>query len=172
MQRSFVSLSPQEALQVAISIEDRNAELYHHFAEMFTEFADEESLEIAAVFWEMAVEERGHSSLLKQKYAERYGDTECRVSEQDVIEIVEVPKLEKGDVFAPSSDGVPGRVRALKVALQAEAGAQQFYARLAERTPAGPLHDLFHDLAQMEDNHVAYLEAKLVKDSADKSSVH
>ena len=52
MQRSFVSLSPQEALQVAISIEDRNAELYHSFAELFTEFGDEESLDIAAVFWE------------------------------------------------------------------------------------------------------------------------
>src|SRR5579864_4919076 len=99
MQRKFVSLSPQEALQVAISIEDRNAGLYHRFAELFTEFADAESLEIATVFWEMAIEERGHSSLLRQKYAERYGDAVCQVSEQDLVEIVEAPKLEDGDVF-------------------------------------------------------------------------
>jgi len=171
MQRSFVSLSPQEALKVAISIEDRNAELYHRFAEMFTEFGDEESLDIAAVFWEMAVEERGHSSLLRQKYAERYGDLECRINEQDLVEMVEVPRLENGDVFASPENGVPGRVRALKVALQAENGAQRFYARLAEQTPAGALHDLFDDLAEMEDGHVSYLENKLAQDSAAETRV-
>ena len=47
MQRSFASLTAQEALHVGICIEDRNAELYHGFAELFTEFGDEESLEIA-----------------------------------------------------------------------------------------------------------------------------
>jgi len=171
MQRSFISLSPQEALQVAISIEDRNAELYHHFAEMFTEFVDQESLEIAAVFWEMAVEERGHASVLRQKYTERYGDSVCSITEQDLVEIVEVPKLESGDVFGPSTDCVPGRVRALTVALQAELRAQQFYGKLVERTPAGPLHDLFHDLAELEDGHVAFIEAKLAQDEAEQPSV-
>ena len=47
MKRSFASLNPQEALHVAIFIEERNAELYHQFADMFIEFADSESLEIA-----------------------------------------------------------------------------------------------------------------------------
>lgn len=171
MQRSFVSLNPQEALQVAISIEDRNAELYHRFAEMFTEFGDEESLEIAAVFWEMGVEERTHSSILRQNYTERYGDAVCPISEQDVVEIVEVPKLENGDMFAAGPGVTPGRVRALKVALRAEADAQQFYAQLAKQTPAGPLRDLFHDLAEMEDSHVGYLESKLVEDNVEKPSV-
>ena len=62
MKRSFASLDPQEALHVAIFIEERNAELYHRFAEMFVEFRDSESLEIASVFWEMAAEEKNHSS--------------------------------------------------------------------------------------------------------------
>ena len=171
MQRSFASLDPQEALQVAISIENRNADLYHRFAEVFTEFGDEESLEIAAVFWEMAVEERGHSSLLQQKYAERFGDSVCKITEQELVEIVEAPKLETGDVFAPGDDGIPGRLRALKVAFHAEAEAQQFYAGLAQQTPAGPLRDLFHDLAEMEDSHVAYLESKLARDVAEEPRV-
>ena len=171
MQRSFVSLNPQEALQVAISIEDRNAELYHRFAEMFTEFGDEESLEIAAVFWEMGIEERSHSSILKQNYIERYGDAACPITEQDVMEIVEAPKLENGDVFAAGHGVTPGRVRALNVALHAEADAQQFYSKLAKQTPAGPLRDLFQDLAEMEDSHVAYLESKLVQDDIEKPSV-
>ncbi len=171
MQRSFVSLSSQEALQVAISIEDRNAELYHRSAEMFTEFGDEESLEIAAVFWEMAIEERGHSSLLKQRYTEVYGDALCHLTEQDLVELVEVPKLENGDLFAPPGGMIPVRARALNVALQAEVDAQKFYERLAEQTPAGPLHILFQNLAQMEDSHVAYLEAKLAQDHADEPKV-
>lgn len=171
MPRSFVSLNPPEVLQVAISIENRNAELYHNFAEVFTEFGDKESLEIAAVFWEMAVEERGHSWQLKQKYAELYGNQPCSVTEEDLQEIVEVPKLDGENVFGPTSDGTPGRVRALKVALQAEIGAQQFYEKLAEETPKGPLQDIFNYLAKMEDNHVSYLEIKLAQNQIEQPSV-
>jgi rubrerythrin len=172
MQRSFESLSPQEVLQVAISIENRNAELYHNFAEMFTEFADKESLDIAAVFWEMAVEERGHSWQLKQKYAELYGDLMCSITEQELLEIIEVPKLESGNVLDPVADGMPGRVRALKVALQAEVGAQEFYQNLAERTPPGQLRDIFVYLASMEDSHVSYLATKLEQNQVEQPSVH
>jgi len=171
MQRSFVSLTPQEALQVAISIEDRNAELYHRFAEMFTEFGDKESLEIAAVFWEMAVEERGHSWQLKQRHAELYGDVAPTITEHDLAEIVEVPKLDDGDVFAAPNATVPGRVRALNVALQAELGAQAFYEKLVKQTPEGPLRDIFRYLGQMEDGHVTYLEQKLAQNQAEEPSV-
>ncbi len=170
MQRSFVSLSPQEVLQVAISIEDRNAELYHNFAQMFTEFGDPESLEIAAVFWEMAIEERSHSWQLKQKYTELHGELVPCITEQELMEIVEVPKLD-ANVLASPVEGVPGRVRALKVALQAELSAQQFYAKLVEQTPEGPLHDVFHYLAEMEDGHVTYLETKLEQNRAQEPSV-
>src|ERR1700757_4154449 len=94
MPRSFDSLSPQEVLQVAISIEERNAELYHNFAEMFTELGDKESLAISSVFWEMAIEERNHAWQLKQRQAELYGDQACSITEHDLAEIVELPKLD------------------------------------------------------------------------------
>jgi rubrerythrin len=171
MQRSIVSLNPPEVLQVAISIEDRNAELYHRFAEMFTEFGDKESLEIAAVFWEMAVEERSHSWQLKQRYTELYGELTTSITEHDTTEIVEVPKLDDGGIFAAPSPNVPGRVRALNVALQAELGAQQFYGNLAKQTPPGPLRDVFLYLGQMEDGHVTYLEQKLAQNQAEEPSV-
>ena len=45
MKRDFASLTAQEALHVAIFVEERNAEIYHQFAEMFAEFHDPESLE-------------------------------------------------------------------------------------------------------------------------------
>ncbi|MGA2902475.1 MAG: ferritin family protein [Candidatus Korobacteraceae bacterium] len=164
--KNFSSLSGQEALEIAISIEKRNAEIYHRFAEMFTEFGDEGSLEIAGVFWEMAVEERSHRALLQQKYTEQYGDSTCSLTEEDLVELIEVPRLENGDVFG-AGNAITARGRALRVALQAELSAQGFYAKLTEQTPPGPLRQVYCDLATMEDDHVASLEAKLAQDTAE-----
>ncbi len=164
MKRSFASLNPQEALHVAIFIEERNAELYHRFAEMFVEFRDSESLEIASIFWEMAVEEKNHSSLLQGKYLEQYGSSRCALTEEDLIEWIEVPKLEDGDVFAATREGRTTNVRdrALRVALTAELGAQRYYSHLVENTQEGPLRQLYGELAEMEDGHVAFIQRKLV----------
>jgi rubrerythrin len=164
MRRSFASLDPQEALHVAIFIEERNAELYHRFAEMFVEFRDSDSLEIASVFWEMAAEEKQHSSLLQTKYMEQYGSSRCALTEEDLIEWIEVPKLEDGDIFAPSRNGIknPVRERALQVALKAEQAAQNYYAGLMQNTREGPLRELYRELAEMEDSHVAYVQSKLI----------
>lgn len=170
MQRTFTSLTAPEALGIAISIEERNAEIYHRFAEVFTEFGDEESLEIASVFWEMAVEERGHHALLERKYWELYGVPERLYTEDDLVELIEVPKLNEGDVFAGGSD-LTARQRALQVALRAEMNAQQFYSRLVEQTPVSPLRETYQELAQMEDGHIAFLEAKLAQDEAEKPTV-
>jgi rubrerythrin len=163
MKRAFASLDPQEALHVAIFIEERNAEIYHRFAEMFVEFRDSDSLEIASVFWDMAVEEKHHSSLLQGKYTEQYGNASCSLTEEDLEDFIEVPKLDDGDVFAAvrSSERSNARGRALQVALTAETSAQRFYAGLAEQTPNGALQRLYRELAEMEDGHVAYIQRKL-----------
>ena len=164
MKRSFASLNPQEALHVAIFIEERNAELYHRFAEMFVEFRDSESLEIASIFWEMAVEEKNHSSLLQAKYTEEYGSSRCALTEEDLFEWIEVPKLEDGDVFAATREGRTTNVRdrALQVALKAELSAQRYYSGLVQNTQEGPLRRLYCELAEMEEGHVAYIQRKLV----------
>ena len=161
MKRSFTDLAPQEALHVAILIEQRNADIYSRFAEMFTEFGDEESLEVGAVFWEMAIEERGHHELLQQKYAVQYGSEECSLSEEDLVELIEVPRLESSDLFAEQSSPATARSRALQVAVDAETAAQRYYAELVKHTPSGPLHDVYQGLAEMEDGHVALLAAKI-----------
>ena len=164
MRRSFASLDPQEALHVAIFIEERNAELYHRFAEMFVEFRDSDSLEIASVFWEMAAEEKQHSSLLQTKYMEQYGSSRCALTEEDLVEWIEVPKLEDGDIFAPTPEGSESNVRerALRVALKAELAARRYYSDLTHNTPDGALRRLYRDLSEMEDEHVAYVQSKLV----------
>lgn len=170
MQRTFASLTAQEALGIAISIEERNAEVYHRFAEMFSEFGDQESLEIASVFWEMAVEERGHHAMLERKYWEQHGVPERLYTEDELVELIEVPRLNQGDVFEAGS-GLSARQRALQVALRAEANAQQFYSKLVEQAPDSPLRQTYRELAEMEDGHIAFLQAKLEQDEAEKPSV-
>ncbi len=166
MKRTFSSLTEQEALQVAVFIEERNAEIYHRFAEMFVEFRDSESLEMASVFWEMAAEERRHSTLLQENYQEAYGMKACALTDEDVYELVELPRLEEGNVFAETvTDGPGPRERALQVALKAETGARSFYHGLLETTREPRQRLLFSSLAEFEDEHVSYLERKLVEAS-------
>ncbi len=114
------------------------------------------------VFWEMAIEERRHGSLLRAKYSELYGGQRCTLSEENLVEFIEVPSLEDGDFFADEIGNlVSARDRALQVALKAEASALHFYSELAENRQPGPLRRIYQELAQMEDGHLRYLEEKL-----------
>jgi rubrerythrin len=173
MPRAFASLNSQEALHVAIYIEQRNAGIYQRFAEMFTEFRDPESLEMASVFWDMSVEEKRHQSVLQGKYQERYGQAGCALTEEDVHELIEVPKLEGSDIFAAvDANTASPRQRALRVALQAEQSAQNFYARLVGQTEDGALRRLYSELATMEDGHVTYLHGALAAAVDQETGVH
>ncbi len=180
MKRNFTALDPSQVLHLAIFIEERNAQIYHHFAELFVEFGDPESIEIANVFWEMAIEERRHSSLLQAKHAEFFGDAPCTLTEEDLVEFIEVPRLDSDLLADDACNRLHARDRALKVALQAEVAAQLFYSSLAEKAQPGPMRQIYQQLAQMEDGHVEYLEAKLERnfsqdpaaDSAGQTSIH
>src|ERR1700757_1435041 len=136
MKREFTSLTPQEALHVAIFIEERNADLYQQFAELFAEFKDPDSLEIAQVFWDMSNEERSHGTMLQERYFDRYGTQACVVTEEDIYEILEVPKLEGGELFAITRGNVSiaPRTAALQVGVEAEQTALRYYTHLVERT--------------------------------------
>ena len=172
MKRSFISLSPQEALHVAIFIEERNAELYHRFAEMFVEFRDVESLEIAGVFWDMAVEEHHHSTRLQTLFGERFGNSACSVTEEDIHEFIEVPSLDDGNVLKQVASPVPARERALQVALKAEQAARKFYADITEHTTDAKLRKLYRELAEFETDHVEFLERKLSETTAENDHMN
>jgi len=164
MKRSFQDLSPQEALHVAIFIEERNAELYHRFAEMFVEFRDLESLEIASIFWDMAVEERHHSTMLQDRYGQLYGNSACAITEEDIQEIVKLPRLEDGGVLSvPKDERIPARERALNVALSAENQARRFYSSLADATGDPSLQKVYRSLSEFETDHVEFLERKMAE---------
>ena len=165
MKREFSSLTSQEALHVAIFIEERNAELYGQFAEMFAELKDPESLEIAQVFWDMSTEERGHGTRLQELYFERYGTQACVVTEDDIREMIEVPRLENSDIFAlaRTQGAVSPRKAALQIALDSERAAQRYYAQLVEKTRDRALRQTYTELASFEADHTQYLEKRLAE---------
>ena len=163
MKREFTSLTAQEALHVAIFIEERNAELYRQFAELFAEFKDPDSLEIAQVFWDMSNEERSHGTMLQERYFDRYGTQACVVTEEDICEMLEVPKLESGELFAVGRGHatlVP-RKAALQVALDAEETAMRYYSQLVERTSDRNLRAMYAELVNFEADHTEFLRRRL-----------
>jgi len=163
MKRDFASLSTQEALHVAIFIEERNAEIYHQFAEMFAEFRDPESLEIAAAFWDMATEERKHGTTLQKRYFERWGTRPCAVTEEDISDFIEVPRLESGEIFTISKlkVGRSPREMALEIAMEAEQNALRYYHRLSETTDDEELKALYKEFVDFEAGHTDWIEKKL-----------
>ena len=163
MKRDFASLTAQEALHVAIFIEERNAEIYHQFGEMFAEFGDPESLEIATTFWDMVNEEREHGTLLQKRYFDRYGTRPCSVTEEDIGDFIEVPRLENGEIFTFSQlkVGRSPRQMALEIAVAAEQNAVRYYTRLAETTEDPDLRSLYRELMDFEANHSGWLEKKV-----------
>ncbi len=165
MKREFTSLTPQEALHVAIFIEERNAELYQQFSELFADFKDPDSLEIAQVFWEMAQEERRHGTVLQDKYFDRYGTQACVVTEEEIREMIEVPRLENSDIFAlaRTKGAVSPRRTALQIALEAEQSAQRYYARLVQSTHDPKLRAIYTELAQFETDHTDALAKRLAE---------
>ncbi|HEY1272076.1 MAG TPA: ferritin family protein [Terriglobales bacterium] len=163
MKRDFASLTPQEALHVAIFIEERNAEIYHQFAELFAEFHDPESLEIASTFWDMANEERQHGTALQKRYFDRYGTRSCSVTEDDIRDFIEVPQLENGNIFTLSKlkVGPSPRERALEVAIAAEQAAVRYYTRLGELTEDPEMRTMYREFVDFESGHTDWLQKKM-----------
>lgn len=163
MKRDFASLTAQEALHVAVFIEERNANIYSQFAEMFAEFRDPESLEIAAAFWEMSNDERRHGTMLQKRYYDRYGTRPCAVTEDDIADLIEVPRLENGEIFTISKMkvGRSPREMALDIALTAEDSATRFYRRLAQSTKDAELKAVYEEFVALEAGHSNWLEQKV-----------
>lgn len=163
MKREYSSLSPQEALHLAISVEERNGGLYRQFADLFRSFGDRDSVEMAEVFLGLADEEGHHEFLLQQRYMARYGDDCCNLTEEDIRPLIELPRLADGSIFAIARAGaatIP-ETHALEVALAAELSARRFYAQMLQYTEDPELRGLYHELGEFEDAHVAMLSRRM-----------
>lgn len=163
MKREYSSLSPQEALHLAIFVEERNGGLYRQFADLFRGFGDRDSLEMAEVFLNLADEESRHEALLQERYLARYGDAFCGVTEEDIRPLVELPRLANGGIFAIARAGattIPEN-HVLEVALAAEVSARRFYVQMLQYTEDPELRILYSELGEFEDAHVAMLSRRM-----------
>lgn len=163
MKRDFASLTAREALHVAIFIEHRNADIYRQFGDLFDGFNDPESDEIAATFWDMAEEEDRHGTQLRQRYDNRFGSAPCAITEEEIRDSIELPKFDRGDIFAIARaqvSRVPSN-KAFEIALAAEQSALKFYTRLCEVTDDPELHDLYEELAADEGDHTRALRKRM-----------
>jgi rubrerythrin len=161
--RSFASLTIQEGLHVAMQIEARNARIYEQFAELFRSFPDVDSQTIAAVFSEMAGEEYAHGSELHARYTAHFGDAPCNVRVDDIEDLVELPRVPDGSIFAIARSGaatVPP-IQAFAIALAAEEGAVRFYGRLAGTTEDPELSFFYQELGHFEAEHVGELRQRI-----------
>jgi len=172
--RYFASLTVQEGLYIAMQIEARNAGIYEQFAELFRSFPDSDSQTIASVFTDMAEEEYAHGTELQQRYSLRFGDAPCDVSLDQLQDLVELPQVPDGSIFAIARTGaatVPCN-QALAIALAAEEGALRFYGRLAAVTEDPELSFFYQELGRFEADHVGELRRKMefARDSSNGES--
>jgi rubrerythrin len=120
----------------------------------------------------MAEEEERHGVVLQERYSERYGQHATLISEEEIRDKIEVPKIVTGEIFAIARAQVSQvpRNRAFEIALAAERSAMKFYTRLLETTDDAGLRSLYEELASDEDDHVRTLQKKITSGNRSASA--
>src|SRR5258708_2659815 len=145
--RSFDSLSEQEILALAISLEEEDARIYEDFAEgLQANFPAQ-----AAQFKELRMEEDGHRHRLLDLYRQRYGDHIPLIRRQDVKGFVS-----RKPIWLVRPLGLPA-VR--KEAELMELETKRFYEKAARRATDAGIRQLLGDLAEEERRHSQTAEA-------------
>src|SRR5437764_11608628 len=139
--RSFQSLSEQEILALAISLEEEDARIYGDFAE---------GLEVnypatAAVLKEMLAEEDGHRHRLIELYRQKFGEHIPLIRRQDV----------KGFVNRKPTWLVRplGLAAVRKQTELMELETKRFYEKAIQQSTDAGIRQLLGDLAEEERKH-------------------
>jgi rubrerythrin len=140
--RTFDSLSEQEILALAISLEEEDARIYDDFADGLKETYPAQ----AAKFNELRADEDGHRHRLLDLYRQRFGD--------------HVPLIRRHDVKGFVSRKPVWLVRPLGLtavrnqAALMEVETKRFYEAAARRATDAGIRQLLGDLAEEERKHV------------------
>jgi len=139
--RSFDTLSQQEVLALAISLEEEDERIYADFAEGLRE----QYPSTAKVFEGMREEESGHRRRLLDLYREKFGEHIPLIRRQDVKGFVQ---------RRPIWLAHPLRLNAIRnQAAAMEEEVRRFYEKAAARATDVSIRQLLDDLAEVERTH-------------------
>ncbi|MGA9452049.1 MAG: iron exporter MbfA [Verrucomicrobiia bacterium] len=144
--KTFDSLTGQEILALAISLEEEDARIYEDFADgLHVNYPEQ-----AAKFREMRHEEDGHRHRLLELYKSRFGDHVPHIRRQDVRGFVD-----RKPVWLVRPLGLK---TVQKTAETMEVETKRFYEAAARRTTDTGIRQLLGDLAEEERNHAHVAE--------------
>ncbi len=148
----FRSLTLQDALDLALSIEEEAKERYEQFAKIT---GGRYAGDAADMFRQMAGYEARHWSDLDRKRRELFGSAPRRVT-PDAIDDVEAPDRGAPRTFMSAR-------QAVQVALAAEMKAHDFFDDALEQVKDPAVRELFEELREEEKHHVKLVGAWLEK---------
>lgn len=146
--------SRQAVLLRAMQIEARNGAVYDSLAQLFQGYDDS----VAALFHEMAEEERQHGAELTRRYSERFGPPPTPQGEPK--EVIEAADLEDAESMIFDSMSIE---QALQTGVRTEEAAREFYRQETSRTSDLELQAVYRELAEFEETHVRLLREKLLQ---------
>ncbi len=148
----FERLSLQDALDLAIMIEEEAAERYEELA---AQMEVHHTPDAAQFFNFMVVNETKHGEELSARRKELFGDAPRNVDSSMVWE-VEAPEYEKVRVFMTAQE-------ALSVALECEQKAYKFFEGAVGFVTDKDVRELFEELKQEEIEHQELVKKEMAK---------
>ncbi len=148
----FRSLDLQDALDLALSIEEEAKDRYEQFAKTT---GGRYPGDAADMFRQMAGYEAKHCGALQQKRRALFGDAPRRIT-VDAIDDVEAPDRGAPRTFMSAR-------QAVEVALRAEMKAHDFYDEALSHVTDPAVRRLFEELREEEKHHVRLVGAWIEK---------
>jgi rubrerythrin len=139
--KRFADLTEQEVLALAISNEDEDHRIYHHFADALRAAYPD----TAQMYDRMAEEEIGHRDMLLNLHRKKFGEFLPLIRRQDVKGFVA-----RRPIWLRQPLGLEA---ARKFAEEMEYETARFYRRAAHTTQDEATRDLLRQLADAEDKH-------------------
>src|SRR6202030_346361 len=144
--RSFKSLTEQEVLALAISLEEEDARIYENFAEGLKDSNPAQ----AEQFRKMRAEEDGHRHRLLDLYRQKFGDHIPLIRRQDVKGFVQ-----RRPVWLVRPLGLDAVRKQIE---EMELETRRFYEHAIRRSTDASVRQLLGDLAEEERKHSALAE--------------
>lgn len=149
---AFGSLSPQDALDLAILVEEEARERYVEFADQMDQHRTPEA---AGFFRHMAENEAKHGRELADRRRQRFGEAPRRVTAAMLFE-VEAPDYDAVRAFMTPR-------QAMEAALACELKAHAFFEAAREGASDPDVRALFAALRDEETQHQDLVQAELAK---------